>query len=81
MPQFLAKRSIISQFRKMNKVNYREEDEIRNSLQSCTSFECSIYTTSRDGEINIMRRKRDTGIKYRHEKKEDITEFIQKPIA
>ena len=73
MPQFIAKRSVIPQFRKTNKVNYREEDEIINSLQSCTSFECSTYRTSRDGEIDIMRwkrDKRDTGIQYRHEKKE-----------
>ena len=54
-PQFIAKRSIIPQFRKKNKVNYREEDKIINSLQSCTSLECSMYRTSRDDEIDIMR--------------------------
>ena len=80
-PQFIAKRSVIPQFRKMNKVNYREEDEIINSPQSCTSLECSTHRTSRDGEIDIMRQKRDTGIQYRHEKKEDIMGFIPKPIA
>ena len=57
----------------MNKVNYREEDEIVNSLQSCTSLECSMNRTFRDGEIDIMRQKRDIGIQYRHEKKEDVT--------
>ena len=31
--------------------------------------------------INIKRWKRDTGIQYRHEKKEDIKGFIPKPIA
>ena len=36
---------------------------------------------SRDGEIDIMRWKRDTGIQYRHEKKEDVTGFIPKLIA
>ena len=66
-PQFIAKRSVIPQFRKTNKVNYREEDEIINSLQSCTSLECSTYKTSRDGVIDIVRQKRDTGIQYRHE--------------
>ena len=80
-PPLIAKRSVIPQFRKMNKVNYREEDEIVNSLQSCTSLECSMYRTSRDGEIDIMRQKRDTGIQYRHEKKEYVTGFIPKPIA
>ena len=31
--------------------------------------------------IDIKRQKRDTGIQYRHKKKEDITGFIPKPIA
>ena len=69
MPQFMAKRSVMPKFRKMNKVNYRQEDEIVNSPHSCTSLECSIYRTSKDGEIDIIRCKRDTGIQYRHEKK------------
>ena len=81
MPQFTAKRSVIPQFRKTNKVNYQQEDEIINSPQSCTSLECSMYITPRDGEIDIMRWKRDTGILYRHEKKEDIMGFIPKLIA
>ena len=37
--------------------------------------------TPRDDEIDIMRQKRDTGIQYRHEKKEDVMGFIPKPIA
>ena len=68
-------------FRKMNKVNYRHEDEIVNSPHSCTSLEYSIYRTSKDGEIDTMRCKRDTGIQYRHEKKEDVKGFIPIPIA
>ena len=81
MPQFTAKRSIIPKFRKMNKVNYRQEDEIVNSPQSCTSLECSMYRIPRDGEIDIMRWKRDTGIQYQHKKKEDVMGFIPKLIA
>ena len=81
MPQFIAKRSIIPKFRKTNKVNYRQEDEIVNSPQSCKSLECSMYKTPRDGEIDIMRQKRDTGIQYRHEKKEDVMGFIPKLIT
>ena len=69
MPQFMANRSVMTKFRKMHKVNYRQEDEIVNSPHSCTSLECSIYRTSKDGEIDLMRQKRDTGIQYRHEKK------------
>ena len=81
MPPLIAKRSIIPQFQKMNKISYREKDEIVNSPQSCTLSECTSYRTSRDGMINIRRWKRDTGIQYRHEKKADITGFIPKPIA
>ena len=55
MPQFMAKRSIMPKFRKTNKVNYREEDEIVNSPQSCMSLECSTYRTPKDGEIDIIR--------------------------
>ena len=55
MPQFMAKISITPKFRKMNKVNYRQEDEIVNSPQSCTALECSMYRTPKDGEIDIMR--------------------------
>ena len=77
----MAKRSVTTKFRKMHKVNYRQEDEIVNSPHSCTSLECSTYQTSKDGEIDIKRRKLDTGIQYRHEKKEDVQGFIPKPIA
>ena len=81
MPPLIARRSIIPKFQKMNKISCREEDEIVNSLQSCTSSGCTSYSISRDGVIDIKRQKRDTGIQYRHEKKEDITGFIPKPIA
>ena len=80
-PQFMDKRSVMPKFRKMNKINFRQEDEIVNSLHSCTSVECSIYRTYKDGEIYIMRHKRDTGIQYRHDKKEDVMGFILKLIV
>ena len=51
------------------------------SPHSCTSPGCTLYATSRDGVIDIRRQKRDTGIQYGHEKKEDIVGFIPKPIA
>ena len=40
-----------------------------------------MYRTPGDGEIDIMRQKRDTDMQYMHEKKEDIKGFISKPIA
>ena len=81
MPPLIAQRSVITKFQKMNKISYREEDKIVNSPQSCTLTECTLHSTSRDGVIDIKRQKRDTGIQYRHEKKEDITGFIPKLIA
>ena len=57
MPQFMAKRSVTTKFRKMHKVNYRQEDETVNSQHSCTSLECSTYRTSKDGKIDLTRRK------------------------
>ena len=80
MPPLIAKRSVIPQLQKLNKINYREEDKIVNSPQSCISSECISYRTSRDGVMDIRRWKRDTGIQYRHEKMEDIAGFISKPI-
>ena len=53
MPQFMAKRSVMTKFRKTHKVNYRQEDEIVNSPHSCKSLECSTYRTSKDGEIDL----------------------------
>ena len=35
-----------------------------------------MYKTPRDGEIDIMRQKRDTGIQYRHEKNEDSSQNL-----
>ena len=81
MPQLIARRSVMPKFQKMSKISYREEDNKVNSPHSCTSPGCTLYTTSRDGVIDIKRQKRDTGIQYRHEKKEDTAGLIPKPIA
>ena len=68
-------------FQKMSKINYIEEVDKVDSPHSCTSPGCTLYVKSRDGVIDIKRWKRDTGIQYRHEKKEDIAGFIPMPIA
>ena len=62
-------------------INYREEVEKIDSPHSCTSPGCTLYATPRDGVIDMKRQKRDTGIQYRHEKKEDIAGFIPKLFA
>ena len=81
MPPLIARRSIMPIFWKMSKISYRKEYDRVNSQNACTLPGCTLYTTSRDGVIDIKRWKRDTGIQYRHEKKEDITGFILKLIA
>ena len=69
-------------FQKTSKISYREEVDRANSPHSCTSPGCTLYATSRDGVIDINKRwKRDTGIQYRHEKKEGTAGFIPKLIA
>ena len=81
MSPLTARRSIVPKFQKMSKISYREKDAKVNSQNSCTLPGCTLYTTSRDGVIDISRWKRDTGIQYRHERKEGITGFIPKWIA
>ena len=81
MPPSTVKRSIMPKFRKMSKINYREEVDKIDSPHSCTPPGCTLYATSRDGVIDMKRWKRDTGIQYKHKKKEDIRGFIPKPIA
>ena len=68
-------------FQKMSKISYREEVDKVISLHLCTLPGCILCATSRDGMIDIKRWKRDTGIQYRHQKKEDTTGFIPKLIA
>ena len=81
MPPLIAKRSIMPKFQKMSKISNREEVNRVNSPHSCTLPGCTFYATPRDGVIDIKRQKRDTGIQYRHEKKEDTAGFIPKLIA
>ena len=48
----------------MQKVNYREEDEIIKPLL-CTELVCNEYQTVKDGMIDLSRSKQDTSILYR----------------
>ena len=65
----------------MSKISYREEVDKVDNPHSCTLPGCTLYATSRDGVIDMNRQKRDTGIQYRHVKKEDTAGYILKPIA
>ena len=64
----------------MQKVNYREDEIIYKPL-SCTELICSEYQTDKDGAIDLSISKRDTGIQYRQQKKDEVKGFIPKPVA
>ena len=55
MAPFMAKRSIMSKFRKTHEVSYRPEDEISDTPHTCTLLECSTYKMHKDGEIDLLR--------------------------
>ena len=65
----------------MSKISYREEVNKADSPYSCILPGCTLYATSKDSVIDIKRQKKDIGIQYRHEKKEDTAGFIPKLIA
>ena len=81
MPLFMAKHNIKAKYVTKQKVNYREEDEITNKPLSCTKLVCNEYQTDKDGMINLSRSKRDTGIQYRQQQKEEAKGFIPKLVA
>ena len=80
MPLFMAKHNMKAKYIIKQKVNYRE-DEIISKPLSCTELICNEYQTDKDGTIDLSRSKRDTGIQYRQQQKNEIKGFIPKPIA
>ena len=77
----MAKRSIKAKYRKTRIVNYRQENNVTNTLSICTSIECTKYGTGYDRQIDTSRHKCAVVIQYKHESKEDIAGFIPKPIV
>ena len=76
------KNTLLNKFAIETPNNKMQEVTLKDGSKELNYLPGSItYRTPRDGEIDIMRWKRDTGIQYRHEKKEDVTGFIPKPIA
>ena len=71
MPLFMARCNIKAKYVTKQKVNYREEDEIIKKPLSCTELVCNEYQTDKDGTIDLSRSKRDIGIQYRHQKKDE----------
>ena len=76
-----AKRIIKTKYKRTKVVNYRQQNDNLNTLETCTFLDCNQYRTSYDGHINIIRQKHALGIQYKHESKEDIAGFISEPVA
>ena len=81
MLHYIAERIITSQYKKTKLINYRQQRDNTNILETCTYIDCDQYRMNYDGHIDITRRKRSLGIRYKHESKEDIAGFISKPVA
>ena len=65
MPLSMEKHKMKVKYTTMQKVNYRQENEIINKPLSCTELVCNEDQTNKDGMIDLCRSKRDTGIQYR----------------
>ena len=81
MQCYIAERVIKVKYRRKKVVNYRLQNENLNTLETCTFLDCDQYRTNHNGHIDITRQKHTLGIQYKHESKEDITDFISKPVA
>ena len=67
MQHYTAERIIKTKCKKTKVVNYRQQNDNLNTLETCTFLDCNQYRT--------------LGIQYKHESKEDIAGFISKPVA
>ena len=81
MLHFIPELIITSQYKKTKLINYRQQRDNANILETCTFIDCDQYRTNHDGHIDITRRKPSLGIQYKDESKEDIAGFISKLVA
>ena len=81
MQHYTAERIITMKYKKTKVVNYRQQKDNLNILETCTFIDCDQYRANYDGHIDIIRQKCSLGIQYKHESKEDITGFISKLVA
>ena len=81
MQHYTAERIIKAKYKRTKVVNYRQQNDNLNTLETCTFLDCDQYRTNYEGHINISRQKRALGIQYKHESKEDIAGFISKLVA
>ena len=63
-------------YKKTKVVNYRQQNDNLNILETCTFLDCDQYRTNYDGHIDITRQKHTLGIQYKHESKEEREQRI-----
>ena len=80
MHQYRAKRIIKAKYRETTAVNYRQDNDDLSTPSTCTFLDCDDYRMDFDGQIDNSRHKSAVGIQYKHESKEDIADFIPKPV-
>ena len=76
-----AKRIIKTKHKRTKVVNYRQQNNNLNTLETCTFLDCDQYRMNYDGHIDVTRCKHALGMQYKHESTEDITGFISKLVA
>ena len=81
MQHYTAQKIITKKYKKTKLVNYRQQKDNINILETCTFIDCDQYRTNYDGHIDIIRQKCLPDIQYKHESKEDIAGFISKLVA
>ena len=81
MQHYRAKRIIKTKYRRTKVVNYRQQNDNLNALETCTFLDCDQYRMNYDGHIDNIRQKHALGIQYKHESKEHIAGFISKLVA
>ena len=81
MQHYIAERIIKAKYKRTKVVNYRQQNDNLNTLETCTFLDCNQYKMHYDGHIDISRQKHALGIQYKHESKEDIAGFISKLVA
>ena len=55
MPHYIAEQVITMKYKKTKLVNYRQQKDNLNILETCTFIDCDQYRTNYDGHIDITR--------------------------
>ena len=55
MPHYIAERIITAQYKKTKLINYRQQRDNVNTLETCTFIDCDQYRMNYDGHIDITR--------------------------